>query len=236
MRYHMPETGSDPSQGQLLAELPPIFQQQLPFLGAYLLAFEAILLGRDDSGFAEIIGLEAQIDNLATYFDPQAAPDAFLPWLAQWVALSLRADLDPPRLRRAIAWAVPLYRRRGCWSSLRQWIEIFSEMTPAIREFLGGAVVGVQSTVGEDFQLGGVGRPFYFEVTVARHNRLTPVQLARERALLEAVIDLEKPAHTEYKLIFEFPTLQIFDDTRTARLGVDTIITDETTVEEETDE
>src|SRR5205807_1330684 len=104
----------------LLQYLPAIYSED-PFLGQFLLAFEKILLGREDSpsdlsssdssssGESDDVapdpdlnpkGLEQIIDGLATLYDPWSTPDEFLPWLSKWTALSLRADMTLEQQRK----------------------------------------------------------------------------------------------------------------------------------------
>src|SRR5262245_3569813 len=102
-----------------LEYLPAIYQQEAEvgrpnFLGRFLLAFEQMLTGLGDSnepGLEEILdGLvgsvsgATQLAGIHRYLDPgpklpdhERAPAEFLEWLAGWVALTLRADLDELR-------------------------------------------------------------------------------------------------------------------------------------------
>ena len=67
----------------------------------FLKAFDRILLGLSDDNrtydeqLDKIKGLEDEIAGRANFFDPalEKAPANFLPWLGQWDALSLRADI-----------------------------------------------------------------------------------------------------------------------------------------------
>jgi len=99
----------DQAVSSYLQYLPAIFHQD-PFVGRFLLAFEAVLSG---PGYADQPGLQELVDDLPTYVDPQTTPSEFLPWLAGWVALSLRADWDADTKRRFIQEIVPLYRLRA---------------------------------------------------------------------------------------------------------------------------
>src|SRR5215213_6109758 len=92
----------DNMPSKLLDYLPDIYRdEEHPFLSRYLSAFEKILIGRDDgvkipseTEGASSTSLEETIARIATLFDPFRTPPDFLPWLASWAALSLRADLD----------------------------------------------------------------------------------------------------------------------------------------------
>ena len=104
------------SASSLLQYLPAVYHED-PFLGRFLLAFEKILLGRqDDVAFPPVdvnfpgLGLEECIAGVAKYFDPSQTPDEFLPWLASWTAFSLRADVDVTKQRQFLARIAQLYR------------------------------------------------------------------------------------------------------------------------------
>src|SRR5262245_29999838 len=103
-----------------LQNLPAIFSED-PFLGRFLLAFEQVLTGLPDLAGRESVpplGLEEIIATIATLFDPHETREEFLPWLASWVALGLRADWTPAQQRDFLANIVPLYRRRGTAENL----------------------------------------------------------------------------------------------------------------------
>jgi phage tail-like protein len=211
----------------LLQYLPAIYQRD-PFIGQFLLAFEQILLGRKDANvpFPDVgvdfphHGLEETIGNLATYFDPMKTPEDFLPWLADWTAFTLRADLPPEKQRQFIANIIQFYRWRGTKENLRNLLAIFTVGVPTIIESSGAEFqVGVHSTIGVDAYLSG-GPPHYFQVTIAL-NRVSATVLNRQLQIARALIDLEKPAHTFYDLEPVFPTMQINVH---STVGVDTLL------------
>jgi phage tail-like protein len=190
-----------------MQHLPALFQED-PFLGRFLLAFERVLSGlpsADPPNFPSVpLGLEQVLDRIHTYFDPAGpgggstdyAPDDFLPWLAGWVATSLREDWDTDTRRRFIANIVPLYRRRGTKTALQQLLQLYT----------GGAV-----EVLEDPKPGEAPFPLrYFQVRFTVTER-DPSLLSRKAAIAIALIDREKPAHTFYGLKISFPSLQIAD-------------------------
>jgi len=198
----------------LLDSLPAVFQDDRSggapnFLGRFLLGFEQILLGVGD---ATTPGLEETITRLYRYFEPGAAladgeraPKDFLPWLAGWVALTLREDWDEMRQRDLIAKAVPLYRMRGTKRGIEEFVRIYSRLSVSIDELATAFQVGVHSTIGTDTMLDG-GPPFYFHVRV-----VWPQAATREAqiAVISAVLDLQKPAHTQYGLTVDTPNFRI---------------------------
>ena len=229
--------------------LPAYFQQeagtrQPGFLGALLLAFEQVLTGLGDvnrPGLEEIQdGIRDPEDQEAwrlggvhRYFDPgprqsdrERAPEEFLDWLAGWVALSMRADLDELRRREFIARAVSLYRQRGTKSGLEELIRIYTRTSPTIDELNTPFRIGVHSKVGVDTLIGG-GAPHFFRVIL--HLAVTdPEQMRPLIEVARAIIDMEKPAHTHYELKPETPTFRIglrHDQPEVhATIGVDTLL------------
>lgn len=229
----MPSTPTR-TPSSLLEYLPAIYQAD-PFLGQFLLAFEKILLGiKDEVPFPEIEnnrnflpnGLEEIIAGVATYFDPQQTPDEFLSWLASWTALSLRADVNPIIQRQFIANIIKHYQLRGTKTNLEELLRIFVLGKPSVIETAEAEFqIGVHSTIGKDTYLGG-GPPHFFTVTIALAEELKskPQELARQLEIANALIQLEKPAHTDYKLIPIYPgTIQIGNKDSSV-LGINTIL------------
>jgi P2-related tail formation protein len=202
----------------LLEYLPTIYQAD-PLLGQFLLAFEKILLGvkNDNVALPELKnehkfprkGLEEVIAGLATYFDPQQTPDEFLSWLASWTAFSLRADIEPSIQRQFISKIIKHYQWRGTKANLKELLQIFVQGEPSVDETaLGGS------------------SPHFFTVTIVLPEELKGdrQRLARQLEIANALIQLEKPAHTDYKLIPIFPgTIQI-GNRDSSVLGVNTLL------------
>ncbi len=216
--------------GKLLDFLPAIYHEH-PFLNEYLAAFEKILLGRNDGvnipgakGPSETRSLEETIDAIPTLFDPHVTPKEFLPWLASWVSLSLRADLDEGAQRGFIANIIQLYRRRGTKENLIELLKIFTQTTPEIDE---------DAVPSDDFikrfpQFKKNTTPLhFFKVSVLLTDPKVEVVL-RKREIAHALIELEKPAHTFYELETKFQSMRIGDYSDKgkyrANLGVDTLI------------
>jgi phage tail-like protein len=229
-----PEVGS-----RYLDYLPAVFQQDARpgepnWLGRFLRGFEAILTGVGDPAAP---GLEELLDGVPDIgagslrgiertFEPGAglppedrAPDGFLAWLSQWVALSLRADVDEERQRVLIANAVRLYRLRGTKRGLEELVSLYTTLGATIDEASPRMQIGVHSTVGVDTWVDG-GPPHYFRVTI-RLTTTQPEEIAARRRVLTSIIDAEKPAHTYYTLDVQTPILQIGV---TSRVGVDTLL------------
>ncbi len=210
------------TESSYLQSLPAIFSED-PFLGRFLLAFEQVLTGLPG---AEESGLEEQIAAIAKLFDPMETREEFLPWLSGWVALGLRADWTLAQKRNFLGDIVPSYRRRGTLSSLADLLRIYTGLSPIINT--GGETdfqIGVHSTIGVDAQINGWA-PHYFEVSVTLPNPDLETLKAQQR-IARAVIDLQKPAHTDYQLNVFHLTMQI--GVRST-IGLDTLLGTETTV------
>lgn len=204
---------------RLLEYLPAIYQED-PFIGQFLSAFEKILLGREDDVIFHNKGVEKTIDGLAVLFDPKETPEEFLPWLAKWTALSLRADLNVTKQGHFLANIIQLYRWRGTKKNLQDLLELFTVGVPDVNE--AGAAdmqIGVNSTIGKDTYIGG-GPQHFFYVNISLPRADPEVQL-RQREIAKALIELEKPAHTFYELTVKYPSMQIG---KHSTVGIDTIL------------
>ena len=201
-----------------LEYLPAIYQQEAEvgrpnFLGRFLLAFEQMLTGLGDGnepGLEEILdGLvdpvsgTTRLAGIHRYLDPgpnlpehERAPAEFLEWLAGWVALTLRADLDELRQRDFIAQAVSLYRLRGTKQGLEQVVRIYTRLGMTVNEQNTPFQIGVHSTIGVDTILDG-GGPHFFRVLL-RLPTPDPAEHRKYRDVVTAIIDMEKPAHSYY--------------------------------------
>ena len=178
----------------------------------FLKAFEKVLVGRTDA-VEPAFGLEQIVDGLARYFTPgtsavDGAPDEFLPWLSQWVALSLRTDIvqaggtitpaeaenqNRDKRRQFISRMAHLYRFRGTKESLTELLKIFT-----------GADVTIDDQVDDD--------PHFFKVLLnlgALTGSGSRAAFERAKELADSVIRLEKPTHTRYLLVPFVRTLRI---------------------------
>jgi phage tail-like protein len=163
--------------------LPAIFRQE-PFVGQFLLAFETVL-----SGTGSQPGLETTIGSIAGYFDPSVTDADFLPWLAGWVTLSLRADWDEKTRRSFIQQIVPLYKLRGTKAGLQQMLTLYTRQPVQIYDAFGD-------------------RPYFFEVQLTL-SVADPALLQTTQQIARAIIDQEKPAYTYYALQIAVPTMRL---------------------------
>ncbi|MCU0541072.1 MAG: phage tail protein [Oscillatoriaceae cyanobacterium Prado104] len=186
-----------------LKYLPAILQDD-EVIDRFLLAFEKILTGEDfpsqtnpgilDSSISDPPGLEAVIGSIHTYFNPDLTPEEFLPWLASWIALSLRDDWQPATKREFIKKIVPLYRLRGTQDGLAQVLSLY----------LKSVKLPENVTIYEEDYF----PDYYFQVEL-RLPKLDSSRYWQQVRIAKAIIDQEKPAHTYYGLKIQVPSMQI---------------------------
>jgi phage tail-like protein len=185
--------------------------------------------------FEEILGeLEETTNNLPTVFYPLSQEQRsgipfssdLTEWLAGWAAISLREDWTPAKKQNLLKNVIPLYRSKGTKDNLIELLKIYAEYATDIkviepedkpfRILKKGDPNGI--CLGKGNRIGGA-PPFYFEVeiTLPRHDSTELVEgefLKLQREAVKAVIDLNKPAHTEYKLKVNSETIQIGNRSR----------------------
>ena len=211
---------NDTKPSSYLQYLPAIFSED-PFLGRLLLAFEQVLSGLPDPNTEPQVGLEETIAALSTMFDPRQTREAFLPWLAGWVALSLRADWTIEQQKNFLANIVPLYRSRGTKENLSKLLGIYTSGSPVIDEGdFTTLQIGVRSTIGMDTRIGEPPAHF-FRVTVKLGKQTEQAERDRQLQIARALIDLQKPAHTSYELKVSSDTMKIG---KRSTIGKDTLI------------
>jgi phage tail-like protein len=184
--------------------LPAIFRAD-SFAGQFLLAFETVL-----SGAGGQPGLETTIGRIADYFDPVTTEADFLPWLAGWVTLSLRADWDEQTQRGFIQQIVPLYRLRGTRAGLLRMLALYT-----------GEPVEIYDAFDDP--------PHFFQVRLTL-SEADPVLLQVKQQIARAIIDQEKPAHTFYALQIAVPTMRLVSEARHEREHAPLLILGQNTI------
>ncbi|MBI9044421.1 MAG: hypothetical protein JEZ06_08045 [Anaerolineaceae bacterium] len=185
-----------PNESSYLEYLPTVFQEVVDgngySIGCFLQAFEKILsVGwNDDQNGSHYLGLEEILSNIHRYFNPgpgnteeNRAPNDFLPWLAEWVALDLRDDWKSEAKRRFIQRIVSLYRIRGTKAGLEEMLHTYTNMKVKVHE---------TDTSGTPYS------PHHFRVEVYFPTRTDDRYESRARMnrIARAIINQEKPAHT----------------------------------------
>lgn len=124
--------------------------------------------------------VEWQVDHFDLYLNPKTTPEGFLPWLANWFSITFGPGWTVEQQREMLAEAHDIFARRGTKWALSRVLEIYTGKSPEILD-------GVEEN--ED--------PFTFTVKIP----LTLKEVNRE--LIEQIVDANKPAHTNYKLLFK---------------------------------
>ena len=191
---------SNSTPSSYLDYLPAALQED-PFLGQFLLAFEAILSGVEGvstpPGFEKTLAeIHTKFSATPTPFSATQAPKEFLPWLAGWVALSLRDDWDEQVKRDFIQQIVPLYQKRGTKEALTQMLKIYLQKqgSRTVTEYV------------EIFEFDRI--PHYFQVQL-RLDSQDLTEYRRKETIARAILDREKPAHTIYALQILMPTMRL---------------------------
>ncbi|WP_405901267.1 phage tail protein [Streptomyces sp. NBC_00727] len=166
-----------PTPHPLVDQLPAVYLEQ-DFLRRFLTALDDVL--------APVL---LTIDNLPAHLDPRSAPDDFLAWLAQWVAVESPEDSPVERRRETVRGAVARHARRGTSAGLADAVRLAAGTEPEITESGGTAW-----STGPLTALPGAPRPW---VTIRLREQ--PGQTI-DRARLEERIGTEVPAHVGFTL------------------------------------
>lgn len=215
---------------RLIDLLPAIYQEQgnqerSNYLPRLLRAFERILWGVEEQSRAKKDtrsgeGLRDKVEQLNELLDPRHAPEEFLPWLAGWVALTLRSNMRLERKRELIAKMIPLYRIRGTSKYVNELLRLCVDVPAVVEEEdIPPLQLGIHSTLGRDTYIGG-GAPHFFRVRMMASHLGVP-ELEEQRQLAYEVIELAKPAHTGYDFRIDSPQMQIGVH---STLGIDTVL------------
>ena len=153
----------------------------------------------------------------------------FLQWLASWVALSLRGDWTAKQQRDLLANIVPLYQRRGTKDNLVELLKIYAgegsepkvtEPPDAPFQISHYLQIGTNTRIpcevsnsqglqiGDKTRLLGGASPHFFQVEITLRQPEREL-LKRQYEIVSALVDLQKPAHTDYELIINSETIQI---------------------------
>ncbi len=130
------------TNNKLLQYLPEFYQEKGPgkeFLEGFLGIFATI-----------INNIEETISALPTYFDPETAPDDFIPWLAQWLSLDLY-ELLGEKNREFILLAFDFYKQKGTVSGIENLVTFLTGKKCLVKEFTHNVIRsrGMESTNGE---------------------------------------------------------------------------------------
>lgn len=152
--------------------------------------------------------VEQNLNDGWRFYDPHAAPPEFLDWLARWTAFTVDMDWPETQRRALIKRAVDLYRIRGTKRGLALFLKLFTGHEPDIEEntwpFKGFRVEGEGAEEGARIACDSVVLPpvelahcFVVKMPV-KFEDVSPETVIR----IHQIIQLEKPAHTNYYLQF----------------------------------
>ncbi|MFZ5352356.1 MAG: phage tail protein [Bacillota bacterium] len=172
-----------------LRYLPLVYQENnesRDFLERYLSIFETLFSAVNE-----------EIVNISRYFDVDYVSGSFLKWLAGWVEIAAGDEWEDDKLRELIKNAVDIYKRRGTAGSLEKIIEIFTGEKPIIIESFMLDKMIKEPDIREMFsKLYGMENNSFCVLI-----RSQAIKGVKQQAEIERIIDREKPAFTEAKLI-----------------------------------
>jgi phage tail-like protein len=179
--------------------------------------------------------LEGKLAEARANLDVRMVPPDALEWLADWIGLALEPGWNEAQRRLMLAHAPALYLRRGTLTGLA-WalrLALDASANPAIfadeYEACGGSIRIVERFQTRRFAAVAVGDPTeltaptgaVLDIARERAHRFTvllPADLGpAERALVERVIDAQKPAHTHVVVKRYWDLFRVGE----ARLGLD---------------
>jgi phage tail-like protein len=179
----------------LYPQFLPAVYREVDFIGRFLKIFE--------QSFEPAV---QTLQSLWAYLDPLTAPEALLPFLAQWVGWHNESQWTVEQQRSLIRRAMDIYRWRGTRRGLQLYLHFYTGLPlsdrtrPAhqqpiqiIEALQHGFVLGT-TALGSTAILGG-GKPFHFIVRLC-----PPAGHALDAALIRSIIEQEKPVFCTYDL------------------------------------
>ena len=177
----------------LLRYLPAVYQEDegsRDFLERFLSLFDTFLQG-----------MEEQIDQVDRIFDPEAVPGSLLSRLAGWLGVNVDESWSEEQLRRLLIAAPDLYRKRGTREEMEAIITIYTGEKPFIVEYFQYKYLQETLELKQLMtQLYGQD-PYGFTVLVKQER----VPTAAQASALQRLIDEEKPAFTDARLVILQP-------------------------------
>jgi phage tail-like protein len=187
------------AKGEYVQYLPAIYEKD-ELMGRLVMLFESFWSP-----------IDRQIENIHHYFDPRITPPGFLPWLASWLDLELDERWSEAQVRQLIRWAIALHRSRGTKWGLLKYLEIYTGQKAEIVEHISNNFfLGPEARLGPAIALGQGNTPHTFSVNLrlpqpeATNQREHVREENLTRRTIEAIIEMQKPAHTVYTLNLEF--------------------------------
>jgi phage tail-like protein len=194
-----------------LRYLPSVYQEDeksRDFLERFLSLFETFFSDMED-----------RILNTTGYFDPGAVSGDLLKWLAGWIGIEVDESWDEEKLRKLITKAPDIFTKRGTCQGIKDVIEVYTGEKPFIVEQFQLKYVENSAVIKDLFENLYGTDPFKFYVLVKPY--LIENDLEREAVL--KILDEQKPAYTEVKLVLLQP--RIFLDGYTY-MGINTYLSE----------
>jgi phage tail-like protein len=180
--FGLPDAGR---QSKYLKYLPSVYSES-DFAGRFLMIFEET-----------ITPVEQMVDNIASYLDPDLAPEELLPWLASWANIHVVEAWDESRKRSVVRSMFRIFQWQGTRKGLRECLKLYLNIGDRdidIQETFGGIPMDGSAKIGVNTVIGS-----------SAHNSMIIVLQAEDpgsvdRVLVEKLIEDWKPAHVGYTL------------------------------------
>lgn len=192
-----------------LSYLPAVYQEDpgsRDFLERFLSIFGTMFLE-----------MEEQIDHVAGYFDIDSISGEYLKWIAGWLAIASNDSWEEEQFRRLVKLAPGIYKKRGTKEAIERIVEIYTGTKPNIIEYFN-----IKHIENEPLYKDLLPRlyemdPYTFCVLVDAR----AVPTVQKQVALQKILDEEKPAFTEARLVLLQPWLYLDKHTY---LGVNTYL------------
>ncbi|MEK3881860.1 phage tail protein [Paenibacillus sp. PL2-23] len=191
--------------------LPAVFkedEESRDFLERYLAMFGTL--------FSE---LETEIGDLSRFIDPHRAEGEHLRWLATWLGLSADDSWTDGQIRAFIDAAHELYTYRGTKRGLHRTIETYTGMEPLIVEQFQTKDMRDNAELRTLMEQLYGDNPYSFTVLLRPEQATTE----KQRVVIEELLEEQKPAYTEARLVQLQPWMYL--DLHTY-LGINTVLTE----------
>ena len=180
-----------------LSYLPAFYQEDKTsseFLERYLSIFAKFITEMDE-----------QIQSVPNYFDPNLVSGDLLRWLSNWLGIAADDSWSDQQLRELIRHAPYLYKKRGTKEAIKKIVEIYTGEVPLIVEHFQLKTYKQDSLLYQVIMKLYGDNPYYFYVLV----KPNVVNSEKTRIMLQNILDEEKPAFTEAKLIILEPWIYL---------------------------
>lgn len=194
-----------------LSYLPAIFQEDSKsseFLERYLSLYAKFLSEMDE-----------QIQSIPRFFDPNLVSGDYLRWLSKWLGIVTDDSWTDEQLRELIRHAPFIYKKRGTKEAIAKVIEIYTGEKPFIVEHFQLEVYKQDATLYEVIKKLYGDHPYYFYVIVNAET----IDSEKKRIIVQSILDEEKPAFTEAKLIILEPWIYLDSH---SYLGINTYLSE----------